>query len=56
MINIGTSNEQLKVQIPFMLNIESESSRSFKVISNREIEEDLNHEKETRFKEEETLQ
>lgn len=55
MIDIGTSNEQLNVQIPFMLNIESEPSHSFKVISNREIEEGLNHEKETHFKEEETL-
>lgn len=56
MIDIGTSNEQLKVQIPFMLSSESEPSHSFKVISNREIEEEPNHEKETRFKKEETLQ
>lgn len=56
MIDIGTSNEQLKAQIPFMLNIESEPSRSFKVISNREIKEERNHEKETCFKKEETLQ
>lgn len=56
MIDIGTSNEQLNVQIPFMLNIESESSHSFKVITNRKIEEESNHEKETCFKKEETLQ
>lgn len=56
MIDIGTSNEQLKAQIPFMLNIESEPSHSFKVISNREIKEERNHEKETCFKKEETLQ
>lgn len=61
MLDIGTSKEQLKVQIPLTLSIESEPSNSFKVISNRDaniskIEEEPNHEKETCFKKEETLQ
>lgn len=56
MIDIGTSNEQLKVQIPLTINDESEPNHSFKVISNRKIEEERNHEKETCFKKEETLQ
>lgn len=56
MIDIGTSKEQLKVQIPLTINDESEPNHSFKVISNRKIEEERNHEKETCFKKEETLQ